>query len=205
MMRPEGIEPVSRMGIKVQGMQRQIDEGVWDNLKPVAKWAVAAAYVNGVTAELYARMTPFVRIPPEGEYQLCRLPDDSDGRFSSMAQKLADLWPKGLRNVRGREYAWVGNVADVRRALRLAWLVRRLDAFTEEDVLSCARRYLSRYSDDARYMMSLRNWVFRQREDAGLTKVESMLADMLEGKALEGLAAPDVYEDGAFDVEERML
>jgi len=202
----------------------------WNSLSPEARWAFLVLNDEMVRSGLRPEEIPWIyrrllfddyklkdapaRADDRDAFVLMRLPSDEGGRFTRMAETLRSMWPQGLRTVRGREYGWTEPVGEVRRKLQTVWLLRRLDEFADEEVYSCARRYLSRYTDDARYMLSLGNWVLKVRttkdrdSDVSLREQRSMMADMMEGLAEECLecdCAAAANEAAGWADEERLV
>jgi hypothetical protein len=111
---------------------------------------------------------------------------DRDEMFISMATQLKQLWPKGTREINGKRYPWQDSVQNIVTRLKLMWNSREFaDKYTIDDVLQCARQYLSDFENDATYMLSLPYFIWKGKtigpKGSGKQIQASKLADMLEG------------------------
>ena len=113
---------------------------------------------------------------------------EKDEMFNSMATQLKQLWPTGTREINGKRYPWQDSVANLTVRLKQVWNSRELaDKYTIDDVLKCARQYLSDYENNAKYMLSLPYWISKEKsitDSKGVTKkiYVSKMADLLESK-----------------------
>lgn len=115
---------------------------------------------------------------------------EKDEMFNSMATQLKQLWPTGTREINGKRYPWQDSVSNLAVRLKQVWNSRELsDKYTIDDVLKCARQYLSDYENNAKYMLSLPYWISKEKtitDTKGKTKklFVSKMADLLESKTV---------------------
>jgi len=120
--------------------------------------------------------------------EMSSMPEDF---FTQIAVGLKKLWPSGNKEIRNRDgsvssYAWQDSVTNLVKRLAFLWKERQYkDKYTVDDCMSAARRYLAQFQDNARYMQTLRYFVFRQDKlnstNGKATYVcKSSLADYLE-------------------------
>lgn len=166
-------------------------EAIWRLLDQEEKWALGRLKSTGwLEPSDIEKAWPVAK--PQRGYVLVKL--SNDDMFGRMATSLVDLWPTGFRVIDGREYPWSDTVTNISEALRSLWAMRELSGYDLEDVERCARRYLSRFSTDNSAMLSLHNFILKERRDGVFIKRTSMLADMLEG----------INADDGTDVEKDM-
>ena len=134
--------------------------------------------------------------------QMMALADDIDADFElikvqfndfdSLAKKLRELWPPGDKEVmyqgRLQKYPWRDSVDSISKRLQFIWGERfKGKEVDEEECLTIARRYLSRFEGNTRYMQLLKYFIFKKDEVVDKKGVfhytyKSTFADMLEGK-----------------------
>ena len=107
-----------------------------------------------------------------------------EGFFETLASKLREMWPSGDKD---GKYSWRDSVPNLAERLRTLWDIRQLKNYTIETCLSVARRYLSSYEDNKKYMQTLKYFILKQDDiiqSNGMIKHinKSKFADMLEGK-----------------------
>ena len=125
--------------------------------------------------------------PTDPNYEMVRINND-DSVFIDMANQLKQLWPTGTREINGRRYPWQDSAKNITIRLKQLWNARGFgEKYTVEDVLQCARQYLSDYESDATYMLSLPYWISKEKtitDTKGKTKkvYVSKMADALESK-----------------------
>lgn len=107
--------------------------------------------------------------------------------FKQLAEGLWKMWPTGEKD---GKYPWKDSIPNLVERLSNLWRNRgfRNDQFTVDACLEVARRYLSKYENDKKYMKTLKYFIMKQSkliEPSGKIKYvnDSMFADMLEGKA----------------------
>lgn len=103
-----------------------------------------------------------------------------DDEFIDMAKDLRELWPVGSREIKGKQYPWRDTVTNIARKLRHVWKRRHLQRFSKEDVLQCARSYLSQYESDKAGMCGVSYFVLKETKEAGTKQEKSILADRLD-------------------------
>ena len=103
--------------------------------------------------------------------------------FSTLAEKLRDLWPQGEKD---GKYPWRDSTKNLRVRLEFLWKERKFkDKYTLEQCLTAARRYLSQFETNTKYMQVLKYFIFKQGkivgQDGKITYTyKSNLADLLE-------------------------
>ena len=121
------------------------------------------------------------------KYVMTKINDKTEF-FVSLATQLKQLWPTGSREINGKRYSWQDSVQNLVTRLKLVWNSRGFtDKYTADDVLQCARQYLSDFENDTKYMLSLPYWICKDKtiKDAkgkGAKVFTSKMADLLEGK-----------------------
>lgn len=119
---------------------------------------------------------------------------EGDGFFETLAKKLRDMWPAGEKE---GKYPWRDSVSNISKRLRTVWTIRHLENYSLDDCLRAARRYLSQYEDNVKYMQILKYFIMKQKSITDATgKItyinESKFADMLESQ--EKLIVPEDWE-----------
>lgn len=105
------------------------------------------------------------------------------GFLPELASKLRELWPPGEKD---NKYSWRDSEKNIVKRLNFIWTERKLgDKYTLEDCLSVARRYLSQFEDNVKYMQLLKYFIFKQtssiHSDGRIEySYKSTFADMLE-------------------------
>ena len=103
--------------------------------------------------------------------------------FTELAEKLRELWPAGEKD---GMYPWRDSVPNLRKRLIELWATRFPDkTYSIEECLTVARKYLSQFQDDTKYMRVLKYFILKQKviKDANGKDThydESIFADMLE-------------------------
>ena len=155
-------------------------------LTPEIKFCVRYLKEQGVTVKDIINITKSLS-PRDPDFVLVKMKKDSF--FTELAEKMRDLWPSGGRTIKGHEYPWRDSVDNIAKRLETLWKDRFKDKeFTIEECLMVARRYLSQFEHDTKYMMGIKFFIWKQKElvqsDGRIKYVtESKFADMLEGKA----------------------
>ena len=110
------------------------------------------------------------------------MPTD-DSFFSTLADKLRELWPQGEKD---GKYPWRASAKELKTRLEFIWKDRKLkDRYTIDQCLVAARRYLSQFESSTKYMQVLKYFVFKQDKivgkDGKITYTyKSNFADLLE-------------------------
>ena len=119
--------------------------------------------------------------------------------FTELAEKLRELWPPGEKE---GKYPWRDSVPNLRKRLIELWVSRfNGKSYTIEQCLTVARKYLSNFQDDTRYMKVLKYFILKQKDivdqNGKATHYdESILADMLEsGEYLEPVEETIDYDN----------
>lgn len=114
-----------------------------------------------------------------GEFELVRV---NVGYFEELAKRLIELWPEGLKD---NKYPWRESVTNLTARLQLVWTDRKLtpEKYPVERCITVARRYVNQFTENAKYMQTLRNFVMKQDFVGGtgtlIQTYKSMFADML--------------------------
>lgn len=91
--------------------------------------------------------------------------------FFELAEKLRELWPPGEKE---GKYPWRDSVDNLRRRLMELWATKLAGkTFTVEECLVVARKYLSQFQHDTKYMMILKYFILKN----GTSKFANMLLD----------------------------
>lgn len=136
--------------------------------------------------------------PTEVVYELVKV-NNKNSMFEDMATQLKQLWPSGTREINGRRYPWQDSVKNLTIRLKQLWNSKGFgDKYTTQDVLKCAREYLSDYEEDTKYMLSLPFWIAKEKtitDAQGKTKrlYTSKMADLLESAVTSNTT--DSWED----------
>ena len=105
--------------------------------------------------------------------------------FVTLAEGLRELWPAGEKD---GKWPWRDSVSNLTRRLQNLWDVRELEQYPLDTCLTVARRYLSQYEDDAKYMQTLKYFILKQEDMVGKDGRKrhidkSVFADMLESNS----------------------
>lgn len=112
---------------------------------------------------------------------------DQQSFYMELAKKLIELWPKGSKN---GSYSWRSTPEEIAKRLEILWKTTLKDkVYTVEDCLSAARRYLSQFENDTKYMKTLKYFIIKQNSytDPKTGKIHytsvSTLANLLADKS----------------------
>ena len=105
--------------------------------------------------------------------------------FVSLAEGLRELWPSGEKD---GKWPWRDSVSNLTRRLQNLWDVRELDQYPLDTCLTVARRYLSQFEDNAKFMQTLKYFILKQEDIVGKDgrkrhTDKSVFADMLESNS----------------------
>lgn len=119
--------------------------------------------------------------------------------YEKVAEGLRKIWPSGEKD---GKYPWRDSVSNLTKRLEFIWNDRRFgDKYSVEDCLRAGRRYVAQFTDNAKYMVLLKYFVFKQDKSAVdksgkiIYTYKSLLADYLE--SVEN-SMPDEFE--SFDM-----
>lgn len=103
--------------------------------------------------------------------------------FTEIAKGLRELWPAGEKD---GKYPWRDSVPNLAKRLKLIWEYRDMQEYSLDLCLAAGRKYLAQFERDARYMQTLKYFIFKQGrligKDGRITYIyNSKFADMLEG------------------------
>lgn len=109
--------------------------------------------------------------------------------FTQLAEGLRKLWPAGEKD---GKYPWRDSVANLSARLETLWTIRELKDYDLDYCLAAARRYLSQFETNAKYMQTLKYFILKQNkviQKDGLIKYvnESKFADYLTDSTTEAL------------------
>lgn len=112
-------------------------------------------------------------------------PEQEGDFFEQLATAMRKLWPAGEKD---GKYSWRDSVSNLTKRLKLLWEIRNLKQYTLDECLTVARRYLSQFEHNAKYMKTLKYFILRQNDrivarDGQIHYIDqSTFADMLEGQ-----------------------
>ena len=157
-------------------------------LTPEIKYCVRYLKERGFTEKDFTNICKALS-STDADFSLVKL--QGNAFFDELAEKLRELWPAGSRRINGKEYEWRDSVSNLSRRLETLWKERfKGKEYTIDECLAVARRYLSQFEDNTKFMMSVKFFIWKQKElvqSNGRIKyvTESKFADMLEGKEAE--------------------
>ena len=112
--------------------------------------------------------------------------EDNESFYTQLAEQLRELWPQGEKD---GKYPWRDSVKNISIRLQFLWKERALGTkYSIDDCLVAARKYLSQYEDNVKYMKILKYFIFKQKkivskEDGKITYTyQSDFADILEAQ-----------------------
>ena len=103
--------------------------------------------------------------------------------YTECAERLRELWPSGNKD---DKYPWRDSVDNIAKRLKILWESRNLGEYSVDDVLQVARQYLAQFENDAKYMKTLKYFIYKSKTEVTGTdgklscRFESSLADGLE-------------------------
>ncbi len=157
-------------------------------MTPEIKFCVRYLKEHGISTKDFETISKMLG-PNDAIYSLVKVTKKSF--FEELAEGLRELWPAGLKD---GMYPWRDSVDNLTRRLQTLWAHRfptvNDGSYTIEQCLTVARRYLAKFESDTKYMRTLKYYILKQQKillPNGRFKIvdESLLADMLEGKAAE--------------------
>lgn len=82
--------------------------------------------------------------------------------YTQVAKGLREIWPTGEKD---GKYAWRDSVPNLVKRLQFVWKDRNFaDKYSVEDCLRAGRRYVAQFENNAKYMRTLKYFVFRQEK-----------------------------------------
>ena len=150
----------------------------WKALSDEERWAIWTLKKRGIRANDYMELSRYATNDMDRQYKadITALTKVEESRYDILAQQLQEYWPKGMKDGKWR---WRGERKDI--SLRLKRLLER-DTFkdtSDEDVLRCARIYISNFDGDNKYMCLLPYFILKMKDVAGKKIYSSKLGDML--------------------------
>ncbi len=85
-----------------------------------------------------------------------------DEFYSELAKKLINLFPAGLKD---NKYPWRGSEQLIVKRLKFLW--KEYDLGTKYSISNClcaARRYISQFENNTKYMQTLKYFIFKQEK-----------------------------------------
>ena len=156
-------------------------------ITPEVKFCIRYLLEHGIDSSNFGKIAKVVNVF-DPRFELVRKKSVGKPFFDELAKKLREMWPPGDKD---GKWAWRDSVPNLSERLKVLWDAR-MDGkdYTLEECLSVARRYLSRFEQDTKYMQILKYFIWKQKDllrGDGTVKhiMESKFADMLEGKADE--------------------
>ena len=119
---------------------------------------------------------------------------EKNGYWQNIAKHLREIWPAGEKD---GKYPWRDSISNIAKRLEFAWLTlvpdRKLD---ENQILIVARKYVSQFQDDTKYMRTLKYFILKQDKLIGPdgkihVKNSSTLISMLESEDVQGWFVED--------------
>lgn len=120
----------------------------------------------------------------------------SEKRIEILTQKLMETFPKGKKE--GTAYYWRGNKKEIKDKLK-KFFVYFGDAYTDDQIIAAARKYVVSFNGDYRYMRLLKYFIWKndlKRTEEG-TSVEqiSELASYIENEGQEETVNNNWHDD----------
>lgn len=111
---------------------------------------------------------------------------DSDERYIPLATELKNIFPKGKKD--GTHYYWSEGIALIIRRLRLFYKKYGKN-YTDEQIISAARRYVNSFNGDYAYMRLLKYFILKEKVGAaGDIEGDSELISWIENEGQEDLS-----------------
>ena len=85
---------------------------------------------------------------------------DTDDRFSTLASRLKELFPKGKKD--GTNYYWAEGIALIVRRLKL-FFKKYGDKYTDDQIVEAAKSYVESFNGDYRYMKLLKYFILKEQ------------------------------------------
>ena len=128
-----------------------------------------------------------------GKFEMVEIKDDF---FVELATQLRELWPAGDKD---GKYSWRDSVPNLVKRLKTLWKSRNMKDYTLDECLEAARKYLVGFENNAKYMQTLKYFIFKQQKLVGHDgKVKytykSSLVDMLESNPVDTSEWLDAFE-----------
>lgn len=178
---------------------------LWATMDTQLQWCLHYCVTHGIDPTMYDSLFSAAVDGPDSEYTLT-LVQSSNDKLAEIAKELRELWPTGMMTVKDKEYAWRDSVPNLTRRLHALWKSRKLDKYTKDDVLACARRYLSRFEQNTKGMRTLKYFISKTVRKQGYEQEESLLADLLEGVTEEAKQASwaEIFGETSIDTGEQL-
>ena len=111
--------------------------------------------------------------------------------FIELAEKLREMWPAGDKD---GKYPWRDSTDNLKRRLIHLWNTRlQGQEYTLDECLTVARRYLSQFQEDTKYMQILKYFIMKDKK--------SKFADMLESQKELIPEETSLFDDNIFSEE----
>lgn len=166
-----------------------------DSIESKIEWCETFLKRNNISAyqyKLFLEKNESNEYDIINKYTLTYLQDND--LYDEMAIRLRELWPNGMKD---GKFSWRDSVYNISARLKYLFEKRNLKDKTLDDVLACARYYLSR-NEDMKYLKLLKFFILKKETRHGFIQEQSILADMLEGK----IAIPKI-ESYMSDIDEQ--
>ena len=129
------------------------------------------------------------------DYRFVKMNDEDF--FEKLALSLRELWPAGEKD---GKYPWRDSVENLKKRLYTLWTNRDLSKYTYDDCMTAARKYLSQFENNVKYMCTLKYFIFKQDklvENSGRVRYvyNSKFADILEGLSEMEKQQQDVWSE----------
>lgn len=163
----------------------------------IVKYAMWIMKHNGIRASDYLDFDEFVTPDIDDWYKVSKVKPEVFNRYESLAIKLQQLWPKGMKDGKWR---WRGDIKDIGLRLKRLLKEEKFSNTTDEDILRCARIYTAKFEEDHKYMCLLPYFILKMQDVTGKKIYKSKLADMLlsknESEEFEIPVIPDQLDYG---------
>lgn len=147
---------------------------------------------SGITADNFNDVLQHLN-ELSGEYTIVKR--ENRDFYYELAAKLRDLWPPGNKN---GKYPWRDSVENIRRKLIEVWATKlEGKSYSIDDCLRVARKYLSQFQEDTKFMKILKYFVLKDNV--------SVLANMLLDDEFVAGADPEDVDYNNISVGEGVL
>ena len=112
-----------------------------------------------------------------------------DNRWQDIAKDLREIWPSGEKD---GKYPWRDSVSNIAKRLELMWsTVNPSKDYSKDQILTVARKYVSQFPENTKYMRTLKYFILKQDRLIGQdgkihVRNSSLLMSMLESEDIQG-------------------
>lgn len=120
----------------------------------------------------------------------------SEKRIEILTQRLMETFPKGKKE--GTAYYWRGNKKEIKDKLK-KFFVYFGDTYTDDQIIAAARKYVTSFNGDYRYMRLLKYFIWKndaKRTEEGMSVEQvSDLATFIENEGQEESVGRNWHDD----------